>query len=272
MSQCSQKHHPWDQPSRGHRRAAGFLQQPGRCLPPRLPWCPQPHALCCAVTSMVFSLCRKESILLKTREGGNSQSRGSLSWGRMGLLAQRSWRRETPTQPSTYREQGGQQVRAATAVGLEELLDGGNAQFDPSQGLFKLSLQPLHHLLRAQEVSGLEKTKAAVGRGAPCAPWPPQLPAAPACPKPPTLLGVLGGPPAALAGFPPRPTPPPLAQGWLGTVQPRQYHLNEEVADLLQDDDDPGGSAVVLRVHPGEADGVQDPVDVGLELPEQGPR
>lgn len=252
----------------------GASSSQGGVCPPRLPWCPQPHALCCAVTSMVFSLCRKESILLKTREGGNSQSRGSLSWGWTGPLAQRSWRRETRTRPSTYCEQGGQQVRAAAAVGLEELLDGGNTQFDPSQGLFKLSLQPLHHFLRAQEVSGLEKTKAAVGRGAPRTPWPNQLPAAPACPKPPSPVGVLWGPPAALARFlPPDPRHLPWLRGGSGVdAQPQQYHLNEQVADLLQNDDDPGGSVVVLRVHPGEADGVQNPVDVGLKLPEQSPR
>lgn len=56
---------------------------------------------------------------------------------------------------------------------------------------------------------------------------------------------------------------PPLAPGL--------YHLNEEVADLLQDDDDAGGRAVVLAVSPEEADGAQRPVHIGLQLREQSP-
>ena len=37
---------------------------------------------------------------------------------------------------------------------------------------------------------------------------------------------------------------------------PGAYHVNELVAELLQDDNDPGGCVVVLGGGPDEADGV----------------
>lgn len=125
-------------------------------------------------------------------------------------------------------------------IGLEELLDGGNAQLDVLQGLIELSLQPLHHFLGAQEISGLGWGK-----------------------KPPWA----GGAPGA-AGGSLQPRTPGMR---LCSLSRPPYHLNEEIADLLQDDDDAGWCVVVLGVHPGEADGVQHSVNVGLQLWEQSP-
>lgn len=48
------------------------------------------------------------------------------------------------------------------------------------------------------------------------------------------------------------------------------YHLDEEVADLAQDDDEPGGRAVVLAVGADQAEGAHHPVQVGLQLREHG--
>lgn len=49
------------------------------------------------------------------------------------------------------------------------------------------------------------------------------------------------------------------------------YHLDEEVADLLQDDDGAGRRAVVAAVSPDQAEGAQRPVHVGLQLREWSP-
>lgn len=48
-----------------------------------------------------------------------------------------------------------------------------------------------------------------------------------------------------------------------------RYRLHEEVADLLQDNDDAGGGAVVWAVSAEEPDGAQRSVHVGLQLWEQ---
>lgn len=63
------------------------------------------------------------------------------------------------------------------------------------------------------------------------------------------------------------PTPVPLELA----PAPGLYHLNEEVANLLQHDDGVGRRAVVLAVSTEEADGAQCPVHVGLQLWEQSP-
>lgn len=49
------------------------------------------------------------------------------------------------------------------------------------------------------------------------------------------------------------------------------YHLDEEVADLAQDDDEAGGRAVVLAVDADQAEGAHHPVQVGLQLREHRP-
>lgn len=49
------------------------------------------------------------------------------------------------------------------------------------------------------------------------------------------------------------------------------YQVDEEVADLLQDDDHAYGGAVVQAVGPEQADDAQRPVQVGWQLRERSP-
>ena len=49
------------------------------------------------------------------------------------------------------------------------------------------------------------------------------------------------------------------------------YHLDKLVAELLQDDEDPGGRIVVLGRGPDEADGIQHLGDEVRELGRDGP-
>lgn len=65
----------------------------------------------------------------------------------------------------------------------------------------------------------------------------------------------------------------PVRRGGRGPGgQGEGYHLDDLVAELLQDDDDPDRCVIVLRGGPDEADGVQHLGDEGGELGGDGPR
>lgn len=237
---------------------------------------------------MVLSLCRKALILPKTRDGGMSQSCGS-SWkpegqsGRGAGVAVPGSPIAAPHPPGTGWAPGrssrcGRTGRAARwwrcSVG-----------FPPRPRPSLLAAPSARPQVPGRCGSGTGGCRqvwgGSAGGPAPATSGPAGLlvfPTAHAWPRPPSptrgLRWALGWVSLCHPRWAPTPVPrhPPADRRRLRAAVPAGlYHLDEEVADLAQDDDEAGGRAVVLAVGADQAEGAHHPVQVGLQLREHRP-